>query len=411
MGVTRQIRKYYVYRGLSALGVLNPFLILFLLDRGITFTAISVAATAMAVTTVALEVPSGYLGDRIGRRRVIVLAKAATAIATSLWFVADSLAWIVLIQVLNGLGIVLKSGSDSAWLFELLEESDREFTGVRSRAQRISQWSYGTTGIVGAGLYLTFEPAAFVLAAVGAWAAVAVAYTFPDSARYEPDEPAVSVREAVSLTVGFLSNDAARPLILLGAVYAGVMYTGSQFIQPLVATAVDGTAVQIAGVGVHEVVTLALLYALLSSASGWVVDYADTVKAKLGVAPAILAVDAVGAGAMLLPLLHPALVVPAIVAFRAVPQLAAPIRNGYLHEHADSVGRATEMSAISFLYAVSRIPVLLVAGRVADLLSPLVAFAGLGAYVFLAGGLVVLLDRPLTVSPDRADHSPVALSD
>lgn len=408
MRIELQVWKYYAYRALSTLGLLNPFLILFLLDRGISFTEISIAAGAMAATTVLLEVPSGYLGDRIGRRRVILLSKVSTAVATSLWFFVNSFAMIVVIQVLNGLGIVLRSGSDSAWLYELLDDGDTdlEFTAVQSRAQAISQWTYGLTGIGGAALYLTARPAAFVLAAVGAWAAVALVTTFPENARYvDEDEEQLSISGAMAATSAFLTNGATRSLILLSTVYAGVMYTGSQFIQPLVETAVPGTSLQTAGFGVHEVLFLAILYAVLSGASALAVDQADRLKRRLGVARSVVAVHLVGAGAMLLPAIAPVFVVPAIIAFRSIPSMAGPIRNGYLHEHADSAGRATEMSAISFIFALARIPVLVVAGRIADLFSATTAFVALGAYAIGAALLIVLFDRPLTISPHGTGES------
>lgn len=396
----RAVWRYYLYRCLSTLGLLNPFLVLFLLDRGISFTAISVAASSMALTTVLLEVPSGYLGDRLGRRQTLLIAKVATALGASLWFFVDSLATVVVVQTLNGAGVALKSGSDSAWVYEVLEDTDRAFTDVRARAQSLSQWTYGLTGIVGAVVYLTLPWVAFLLAAVGAWLAAALVWTFPRDADYrDEDGSTLSPTEAASATASFLRQDATRSLVLIATVYAGVMYTGSQFVQPLVAGAIPGGGLTAAALDVPEVVFLALLYGVLAAGSAIVVDRAGWLEDRLGTARAVVGVYLFGAVGMLLPAIHPVFVVPAVLAFRTVPSVAAPIRNGYLHDHADAAGRATEMSAVSFLYAVARVPVLLVAGRVADVFSVTTAFVGLGAYAVLAIVVIVAVDRPLVSSP------------
>lgn len=400
MHINREVRKYYAYRCFSSVGLINPFLILFLLDRGLSFTAISVAASAMALTTVVLEVPSGYLGDRLGRRRTILLAKVTTAVGASLWFFVDSLAAVVVVQTLNGAGIALKSGSDSAWVYEVLEETDRAFTDVRARAQSLSQWTYGLTGILGAVVYLTVPWVAFLLAAVGAWLAAVLVWTFPRDASYrEEDETNLSPAEAVSATVSFLRQEATRSLVLIATVYAGVMYTGSQFIQPLVAGAIPGRQLTAAALDLPEVVFLAVLYAVLAAVSAVVVDQAGWLEERFGTARAVVGAYLIGAAGMLLPAIHPVFVVPAVLAFRTIPSVAAPIRNSYLHDHADAAGRATEMSAVSFLYAIARVPVLLVAGRVADVFSETTAFVGLGAYAVIAVGVVVVTDRPLVVPP------------
>lgn len=408
MHIDQEVRKYYAYRCLSSIGLINPFLILFLLDRGLSFTAISVAASAMALTTVALEVPSGYLGDRLGRRQTILLAKVVTAVGASLWFFVDSLAAVVVVQTLNGAGIALKSGSDSAWVYEVLEGTDRTFTDVRARAQSLSQWTYGLSGILGAVVYLTVPWVAFLLAAVGAWFAAVLVWTFPRDASYRgDDETDFSPAEAASATVLFLRQRATRSLVLIATVYAGVMYTGSQFIQPLVAEAIPGQQLTAAELNLPEVVFLAVLYAVLAAVSAVVVDQAGWLEERLGTARAVVGAYLIGAAGMLLPAIHPVFVVPAVLAFRTIPSVAAPIRNGYLHDHADAAGRATEMSAVSFLYAVARVPVLLIAGRVADVFSETTAFVGLGAYAVLAIGVIVVGDRPLVVPTSGQDETTV----
>lgn len=405
MALRYHILKFYAYKSLSSMGVLTPFLILYLLDQNISYTAIAVGASTMAITTVVSEVPSGYVGDRFGRRTSILLSKAVAAVGTSLWFFVESILLLVGINFLSGLSQSLRSGSDTAWLHDILDEHNatERYTEIESRGNAISHWTYGVTAIVGAGMYFFNRVLPFVVAAVFAWAAVYVVYTFPSNAQYraESDEKGspISVARSASLTASFLSKREARPLILLGAVNASAVYAGSQFIQPLVANSQSG------GLPIHDVVIpstilLGLLYAALSVISGFTIDRSDWLEDTLGTASAVVIVYLVGGVALASPWLSPLFIIPAIIVFRAIPPMAAPIRNAYLHKHADSAGRATEMSAISFLFAISRVPVLLVVGRVADVLSAKAAFSGLGLYVIAAVVLIVSFDRPLTSVPE-----------
>ena len=59
---------FLLYVALSSLRVTGAIWILFLLDKGFTLTQIGLVESIWHLTAVTLEVPSGYLADRLGRR-------------------------------------------------------------------------------------------------------------------------------------------------------------------------------------------------------------------------------------------------------------------------------------------------------------------------------------------------------
>ncbi|WP_273836093.1 hypothetical protein [Halococcus sp. PRR34] len=65
-----------------------------------------------------------------------------------------------------------------------------------------------------------------------------------------------------------------------------------------------------------------------------------------------------------------------------------PIVSGYINDHVESLGRATVLSAASLVYAVVRLPLRPVVGRIADLTAPIPATALLGGG-FLASAAVI----------------------
>lgn len=141
---------------------------------------------------------------------------------------------------------------------------------------------------------------------------------------------------------------------------------------------------------------LAGVYAVLTAAGGVVTGYGDRAEDRLGVGGTVVGAYGTAAACMVVPLVAPALALPAMVGFLTLPSLAGPAKSNYLNERTDSVARATTLSAVSFVNSLVRIPVLLAGGVVADAFSPTLAMAAVGAAVLGVGGGVVLVDRPLT---------------
>lgn len=78
------------------------------------------------IATTALEVPSGALSDRVGRRPTLILSTIACTAGTGALALGGDF-WIFAAgQVLLGAGMALVSGTDSALLYESLKRVDRE---------------------------------------------------------------------------------------------------------------------------------------------------------------------------------------------------------------------------------------------------------------------------------------------
>lgn len=103
------------------------------------------------VGTTAMEVPSGYLSDRLGRRRTLVAAASAGLAGAFLLTVGDSFAMFALAQVLLGASAAFASGTDSALLYESLAAQGRqdEIEKQEMRAWRFSFTALAVSAVVG----------------------------------------------------------------------------------------------------------------------------------------------------------------------------------------------------------------------------------------------------------------------
>ena len=67
-----QYYKFCSYGFLKNLRLFEPFLILFLLDRGLGFLQIGIVYTTREITRNVFEIPAGLAADVLGRKRTLV---------------------------------------------------------------------------------------------------------------------------------------------------------------------------------------------------------------------------------------------------------------------------------------------------------------------------------------------------
>lgn len=110
----------------SAFLFIVPVLVLFWQKNGLSLTEIMVLQSLYALFIVILEVPSGYLADRVGRKKVLVVATIMyflwqLMLALGTWF------WEFLVsEMLFAFALSFMSWADSAFLYDSLQELGRE---------------------------------------------------------------------------------------------------------------------------------------------------------------------------------------------------------------------------------------------------------------------------------------------
>jgi hypothetical protein len=80
--------------------------------------------------------------------------------------------------------------------------------------------------------------------------------------------------------------------------------------------------------------------------------------------------------------------------FEAGRAAVEPVAGQCLNDRVESAGRATVLSAAAMVSALVRVPLKLLAGRVADLAGPVAGVAALGVPFLALGGALVAVERP-----------------
>ncbi len=135
-----QIKKFSAYGFLKNLAFFKPYLLIYLLSRGIDLFQIGVLYSIREIVIYLFEVPSGLFADYYGRKKELYLCFSFYIISFLLFFVTDSFALSAVAMLFFGLGEAFRSGTHKAMILSYLEKQGlREYkTFVYGRTRSFS---------------------------------------------------------------------------------------------------------------------------------------------------------------------------------------------------------------------------------------------------------------------------------
>lgn len=215
------------------------------------------------ISTTALEVPSGYMSDRIGRRLTLCASALASFAGTILIVVGDSFLAFAVAQFLLGAGAAFASGTDSALLYESLAREGRsdEIERHEIRAWRASFTALAFSAAIGGLLSGIGDALPYAASAATGLVAVGLALAFREPPHVESS----------GTTESWLAQRDARPVLIWIFCLAVSMYIFSHvpfvFGQPFILEALAGVGLQEDAPLVSGGVTAAMM--MISVATSW----------------------------------------------------------------------------------------------------------------------------------------------
>lgn len=98
----------------TGIGSILPILPLFLRERGASYALVGVIVGAALVAQAAGQWPAGWLADRVGRREMMVAGLLLAAAASVLFVLPLSVAWLVVLRFVQGLGFAAAAPAERA---------------------------------------------------------------------------------------------------------------------------------------------------------------------------------------------------------------------------------------------------------------------------------------------------------
>ncbi|MEQ1840941.1 MAG: MFS transporter, partial [Verrucomicrobiales bacterium] len=157
----RNIPLFIAFRLLFNARFYYPVFAVIQLDYGLTMAQFAILNAVWAVSIVVLEVPSGALADRIGRKRMVVAASVLMvlemAIIAFVPFGNNTVvfwAWVVN-RIFSGAAEAAASGADEALAYDSIphEEQKTRWPRVLSRLMRLSSVAFIAAMLIGSAVY------------------------------------------------------------------------------------------------------------------------------------------------------------------------------------------------------------------------------------------------------------------
>lgn len=393
------ILKYYLFQASTTFGFFWPVFTIFLLSRGLNYTQIGLLGSVSAAFVVLGEIPTGYVGDRIGRRYSLILGSALLALSVLGFVVAQTFAAFVVLWILWALGLAFQSGSGDAWLYDTLQDQLREdeYTRVRGRGGSVNQWMSAGTMLVAGVLYSVDPRLPFVAGGLLLASAIPILLSMPASGHHAADDDdgeEFTVLEAIPVIRRRLSEPPLRAFVLYMALFFAIIMSADEFIQPI-ATRELGMA----EAGLGPLYTGFTIVAAIAS------YYAGDIEEYLSTRWAVLLIPGLVGVFFIIPVVIPLTAFPLFFLMKSANTVMRPIASGFVNKYTESIGRATVLSAVSMVYALARLPLKPLSGVVADVRTPLVALAALGGFFLLGGLLLYIVEAPVADGEHQASPS------
>jgi MFS family permease len=207
---------------------------LLLQSRGLSLLQISTIESVVIGTIFLMEVPTGVMADRIGRKWSIGASTFLLMCAEFIFIFARSYEWYLLIAFLTGTGFAFASGAVDALVYDSLplENRDNEMKRVMGRINSMGQIAFFIAPIIGAIIIGDATPERFILAialtVVSLFIGVIVSFTLHEPATdWEADKPnpLTIFRDGVKELQGSPQLQRLVLLIMLTATFTGTLIT------------------------------------------------------------------------------------------------------------------------------------------------------------------------------------------
>jgi len=123
-----QIKKFYITEFLKTQNYFIPVMILFLHFNKLNYTQIFILYSIQSAAVFLLEIPSGILADRIGKKPALLVSRVSLIPAYFIFAFLSGFLWFLFAMIFLAVNKAFKSGTHKAFIFDYLKYSGSEVT-------------------------------------------------------------------------------------------------------------------------------------------------------------------------------------------------------------------------------------------------------------------------------------------
>jgi hypothetical protein len=366
--------KIFTLKFLGDFLPIAPVLILFYTANGLNSTQIFTIQAAFHLAVLLLEVPSGYLADVIGRKKTLVFGAIFFPLGLAFYAAGRSFAAFIFAEVLLAVSVSMRSGCDSALIFDSLRQLGREseYKRFEGRSALLARTGTAVSSVVGGLLAAVFLRLPFLanIATALFMPSLALALAEPEREKRRSAEP---WRDILSICRYCLQQPHIRPVILFCGLLMASQLTGlwAYFL-----------LYKDLGIGIGWFGILFAVFQLAGALGG---SRAHAFSERFGGRASLFLMLLCPLFFIMLGLLPSFWLLPLIPANALLWNLAYPVLLERLNLAVGSDVRATVLSLAAMAGSVTFVIISPLFGRMVDAVSLSAAFIALGGFFLLAG--------------------------
>lgn len=273
------------------------------------------------LSVVVLEVPSGWMSDRLGRVLTVRVAAASWIVSHALFLVGDNTFWVIaLAQFFLAGGFASLSGTDVTLHYDTLEAAglSNEFARRESRVASIGYVATSVSALVGGALGLVDLRLAFAASLALACLQLAVAMRMTEPPGEHSTDP---LPRQLALTGRYLRNRRVGWLFGYGIALVTLEHVAFEMMQPWLTEVLDRPAADVGSTPLFAGVVFAA-----TAAVGAVAARASAPAAeRFGTVSTLIGLGAISATIVTGMWWSTSVIVVALVLLRSVQGAAAPV--------------------------------------------------------------------------------------
>lgn len=147
----RNIIQLYLIKVSHWFMLTMPIIVLFYTNNGLSLNQVFILQAIYSVSIVALEIPSGYFADVLGRKNSIIAGTIMGFCGFLIYSLSYGFIGFVFAEIILGFGQSMISGADSAILYDTLinKGKEKEYLKHEGRMTSIGNFAEAFAGIIG----------------------------------------------------------------------------------------------------------------------------------------------------------------------------------------------------------------------------------------------------------------------
>lgn len=188
------------------------------------------------VSVAILEVPSGYIADRLGRRPTLIFATGCMTSAYLLFFSGNTFWVFAIAQIFLASGFACASGTDTALHYESLKELGREeeYAGREARALKLSFIAGAVSALAGGAVALVYLKGIYLASAIAGLTSMALLFMIKEPSAQNSEVTTRTFTQQVPFLVRKACGSRLRFFTLFSAAMTLMVHIPYEFYQPYV---------------------------------------------------------------------------------------------------------------------------------------------------------------------------------